>query len=35
MPNMSLISSHTKGKDEELTVSFPKQEKDMAQEFSI
>ena len=34
MPNMSLISSHTKGKDEEVTVSFPittKQKRDMAQ----
>ena len=33
MPNMSLISSHTKGKDE-VTVSFSittKQERDMAQ----
>ena len=34
MPNKSPISSHTKGKDEEFTVSFPvttKQERDMAQ----
>ena len=39
MPNiMSLISSHTKGKDKEVTVSFPvttKQERDIAQELSI
>ena len=33
MPNMSLISSHTKGNNKEVTVSFPittKQERDMA-----
>ena len=39
MPNsMCLISSHTKGNNKEVTVSFPittKQERDMAQEFSI